>query len=105
MAEKAELWDEDTIEAVWKKGKAVSSDPDKWRKDDCGAWISRERYRDRDSIYGWEIDHIKPKSEGGSDDLENLRPLQWKNNVSKSNKGRLECVVESEGKKNVEKGT
>lgn len=34
--------------------------------------------------YGWEIDHIKPSSLGGSDGLYNLQPLQWENNRSKS---------------------
>ncbi len=29
---------------------------------------------------GWEIDHIKPVSESGTDDLSNLQPLQWENN-------------------------
>ena len=38
----------------------------------------------RGSIYGWEIDHIKPKKDGGSDDLSNLRPLQWEANLDTS---------------------
>jgi len=29
---------------------------------------------------GWEVDHIKPVSRGGGDELENLQPLQWENN-------------------------
>jgi 5-methylcytosine-specific restriction endonuclease McrA len=32
---------------------------------------------------GWEIDHIVPVSLGGSDDLDNLQPLWWKNNRRK----------------------
>ncbi len=36
-----------------------------------------------DSLYGWEIDHVVPKSIGGSDDLNNLQPLQWQNNRHK----------------------
>ena len=43
---------------------------------------------DRNSDHGWEIDHIKPASDGGSDDLINLRPLQWENNATRQS-GRL----------------
>jgi len=32
---------------------------------------------------GWEVDHIRPVSHDGGDDLANLQPLQWKNNRCK----------------------
>ncbi len=90
-------WSEEMIESVWAKGKTVEgNDSKKWRKDECNAWISREKYGVRNSQYGWEIDHISP---GGSDTLSNLRPLQWENNVDKSN-GRLKCNVTSDGNNN-----
>ena len=51
-------------------------------------------YGDRSDKYncGWEIDHIKPDSKGGEDIISNARPLQWYNNVDRSN-GRLNCPV------------
>jgi hypothetical protein len=90
-------WDEQTIQKVWEKGSPVSGyDSTKWRKDECGAWIGRQYYGDRTSQYGWEIDHISP---GGPDAVYNLRPLQWQNNVDKSD-GRLKCNVTASGNQN-----
>lgn len=91
-------WSEADIQSVWEKGCEVSgNDPDKWRKDECGAWIGRSAYGNRHSQYGWEIDHISP---GGPDILSNLRPLQWENNVDKGD-GRLKCNVTASGKDNI----
>lgn len=92
---------DDIIEKVWKKGTVTPSNPEtKWRKDACGAWMSRKEHGNRDSEYGWEVDHIKPKGKGGPDDLSNLRPLQWKNNAEK-NDDKLTCPVTSSAEKNV----
>jgi hypothetical protein len=90
-------WTDEQIEAVWQKGTVVSSnDPAVWRQDQCGAWIGRNEYGNRDNQYGWEIDHIAPN---GGDGFGNLRPLQWENNVAKSD-GRLACVTTADGTKN-----
>jgi len=91
-------WSEEMIQKVWEKAKKVENfNPDEWRKDECGAWIGRNKYGNRDSQYGWEIDHISPD---GADILSNLRPLQWENNVDKRD-GRLKCNVKASGNKNV----
>ncbi len=85
---------------VWQKGLAVeNNDPRQWRQDQCGAWIRWSHYGNRDSEYGWEIDHINPN---GSDDLSNLRPLQWSNNVDKSD-NKLKCPFTSNGVHNTKR--
>jgi 5-methylcytosine-specific restriction endonuclease McrA len=95
---------EETVQAVWNKGTAVpGNDGSLWRKDQCGAWIGRDYYANRASEYGWEIDHIRPRSQGGTDHLSNLRPLQWKNNVNKQS-GRLGCAVTGRNGHNVAAG-
>ncbi len=91
---------EDFVWLVWSKGHIKGNDPLMWRADDCGAWIMRSHYGKRNSEYGWEIDHIKPVSEGGTDELSNLRPLHWENNIRKSD-GSLDCRVTAEGANNV----
>jgi len=91
---------EEMIQSVWEKGNIVyGNDPNFWRKDQCGAWIGRTSYGNRDSQYGWEIDHITSVSNGGSDALSNLRPLHWGNNASKQD-GRLICSVIASGQNN-----
>lgn len=90
---------DEMIQKVWEKAREVSNnDPDTWRKDQCAAWIKRTEHGNRDSKYGWEIDHINPE---GSDGLSNLRPLQWKNNVA-TGEGKLKCVITAQGVDNVE---
>lgn len=94
-------FDEATIQAVWEKGTIVSGyNSLLYRKDECGAWMVRKAYGHRDSEYGWEIDHISPQANGGSDVLSNLRPLQWQNNAHKSN-GRLSTYVTAAGDNNI----
>lgn len=46
--------------------------------------MTKSQYGNVNSEYGWEIDHIKPVAKFGTDDLDNLQPLQWKNNRGKS---------------------
>ena len=95
-------YSEELIQAVWEKGEVVRGvDKDKWRKDQCGAWIYRSSYGKSGTplSMGWEVDHITPKANNGTDALSNLRPLQWENNRAKSD-GRLQCTVTADGNKN-----
>lgn len=71
---------------VWNKAHPqLGYDANLYRKDDWGWWICYTDYGNRSSDYGWELDHLTPVSEGGSDSLANLRPLHWRNNVARSN--------------------
>jgi hypothetical protein len=79
-------FDDATIRAVWSKAFAIPGvDPNQRRKDPCGAIIDWNRYGDTShNGTGWEIDHVLPVAKGGTDDLNNLQPLQWQNNRAKS---------------------
>lgn len=56
-----------------------------WRRDDYGNAIHYGSYGTTGD-YGWELDHIKPQSKGGSDFQHNIRALHWKANRAKSDK-------------------
>ena len=57
---------DELIDKVW-SGATVAKgrNPDVWRKDFAGAWIRRDHYGVF-SKFGWQIDHIKPKSAGNN---------------------------------------
>lgn len=92
------------VSAVWDKADAIDGyDMNMWRKDFAGAWIRRDHYG-VESKYGWEIDHLRPVSQGGSDELSNLRALHWRNNRKKSdNYPRFQTIITSEENTNIEK--
>jgi len=77
---------EETKRLVWNKSQTVPGyDSNKIRKDHCDAWINWDKYGETtENGNGWEIDHIKPISRGGGDELSNLQSLQWQNNRKKS---------------------
>lgn len=85
-------WNQETIKKVFDKGLPIEGiDPLKWREDCCYDTIKFLSFGDRDSRFGWEIDHINPVSNGGGDELQNLQPLHWKNNLEKGNKLNWKC--------------
>lgn len=63
-----------------------------------GYFVLLSEHGNMDSGYGWHIDHIDPNG----DDLSNLQPLQWENNIDKSD-GQLKCKITAQGVDNVEK--
>lgn len=78
-------WSQDDIRSVWNKGRVTENyDKNVWRYDRCGSPMKYDDFGRRNSKYGWEIDHITPVCHSGSDELINLQPLQWENNVRKS---------------------
>jgi len=69
---------------VWAKGHPIPrADRAVWRTDDHGNILNWFDYGDRNSPYGWEMDHYPiPKSLGGSNAVGNLRPLHCRLNAS-----------------------
>lgn len=72
--------------AAWEKANIIrGKNPDAWRRDSEGNKIRHGSYGTTGE-YGWEIDHKRPRSKGGSDNNRNLQALHWKANRHKSNK-------------------
>lgn len=98
--------------AVWQKAQIVEGlDPSMYRKDACGAWMVWDKYGVQDNMYGWEIDHIVPRSllqkkgymPSEIDSLINLRALQHQNNTSKGDDyPSYTAIVTAEANRNVE---
>ena len=53
--------------------------------DFAGREIHRDCHGDSWSSYGWDVDHIMPESNGGTDRLSNLQITNIKTNREKSN--------------------
>ena len=106
-------YNEEQKRHYWRLANKVDGEnPDEVRRDASGAIIHYSKYKDRNSDYGWEIDHIYPKTllleanvpEELINDPRNLRAMNWKNNVSKgSDYPRYTTVVKAEGSVNINK--
>lgn len=83
---------EELKRAVWRKGRVISGyDPGTWRHDVCGNVMKYSEHGNNNSDVGWEIDHIRPVSRGGTDELNNLQPLQWEENRRKGDTYPWRC--------------
>jgi 5-methylcytosine-specific restriction endonuclease McrA len=72
-------------DAVFSKAKTISGkNPDLYRQDPYGNMLYKHSYG-KDTKCGWNIDHIKPQSRGGSHAINNLQALQSTINKSKGN--------------------
>lgn len=105
-------WTEEEKRKIWNTAKIIPErKKDRIRKDACGAIIKWNQYGNRDSPYGWEIDHILPKAnmeelgipEDLWNELDNLRAMHHANNNSKGDDfPKYKAVITSEGDKNIE---
>jgi hypothetical protein len=94
-------WSPETIAQVWEKAKKVyGENPNRFRKDECGAWIAGAHYGNRASEFGWVIERRDPN---GGDGLHNLVALQWQNYVDRD-EGDLMPVVTAIRSHNVARG-
>jgi 5-methylcytosine-specific restriction endonuclease McrA len=72
--------------AAWTKAQAIPGyDASKYRKDRFDTWIAFDQYG-KTTMYGWEIDHIKPLSLGGILAQHNELATHWHHNRAKSNR-------------------
>ncbi|MFA7450573.1 MAG: HNH endonuclease signature motif containing protein [Bacteroidales bacterium] len=98
------MFNDEIKNKVWEKGIIEEGyDSNVFRKDPCGAWIIKSEYGNQNSKFGWTIDHILPEALGGDDNLLNLRPMHWKNNIVKGDDYPIyKAVVQSKSNDNIQ---
>lgn len=74
------------IKKAWEKSPTIrGKNPETWRRDPKGSPIRKGSYGTLGD-FGWEIDHIRPKSKGGSNSQKNFQALHWEANRKKGDK-------------------
>lgn len=92
-------YDREVVERVWTLAQMVpGNDSAVWRKDEFGAWMHRQEYRNRHSEFGWEVaDYgFRARSSG----VTALRPMQWQNHVDFLVATRNQAVISADGLRN-----
>ena len=89
--------------AVWNKARPVLCRPcdpwwdaQEWRLDDWGNLIRFRDYGNRNSLFGWEIDHVVPQALDGPSTFWNERPLHW---LVNARRGADLAAVVAEGRR------
>lgn len=71
-------------EEVWNKSTTVHGKcSSKYRQDKFGTVMYKSSYG-KNTPNGWEIDHSKPVSKGGTNHINNLQAMNTRNNRAKS---------------------
>jgi 5-methylcytosine-specific restriction endonuclease McrA len=84
MSNRTKYTNKNASSAVFNNAKPVRGyDSNLYRQDPYGNVIYKHSHG-KNSEMGWEIDHIKPRARGGSDDIVNLQALKTEVNRIKS---------------------
>jgi hypothetical protein len=82
--DKGKKFENEMIANVWAKATNNHDRIELEAFDSSGKLMLWDEYGNRNSEYGWEIDHILPREKGGKTSIENLQPLNWRTNEEKS---------------------
>lgn len=84
--DKMSTYSKERLNQIWDKGKPIQGkNPDLYRKDIYGNTMYKPSYG-KTSEMGWNVDHSKPQSKGGTDHLNNLQPMNSIANCKKNDK-------------------